>query len=276
MGQGRKIARRHHYLMCRPIYFDVQYSINPWMNPDVPTAGDVALAQWKWLHDLFVDLGHRVSLIEPRPGLPDMVFAANGAITLDGKALVARFRHSQRTGESAAYLEWFTSRGWDVVRQAGYLNEGGGDYLVAGDRILAGSGFRTEPRAHDEVRDFFGRPVIGLTLVNPRYYHLDTALAVLDDEQIMYYPAAFAPESVEVLRHLYPDAIVARDRDAEAFGLNAVSDGRHVLLSSRATRLAAELAEHGYEPILVDTSELLKSGGSVKCCALELRGGPVE
>lgn len=261
--------------MCCPTYFDVCYSINPWMDPARPTATDVSIAQWKWLHDVFIDLGHRVDLLEPEPGLPDMVFTANGAIAVDGKVLVARFRHRYRILEQAAHLNWFDRHGWKDVRPAAWVNEGEGDFLLAGSGFLAGRGFRSEGRAPQEVRAFFGRPVLSLQLVDPRFYHLDTALAVLDDDEIMYYPPAFSPESRELLAERYPDAILADDADAEVFGLNAVSDGLHVVLPQQAVRLAGQLTERGYEPIGVDMSELLKAGGSVKCCTLEQRGGPV-
>lgn len=264
-------ATARHYLMCRPTYFDVTYCINPWMDPDRPTSTETGLAQWKLLFDTFVGLGHQVELIEPVPGLPDMVFAANGAIVQDGKVLVARFRHEQRRDESAAYLEWFGRGGWSAVEQAQYVNEGEGDFLCAGGEILAGAGFRSDPRAHDEVREFFGRPVISLELVDPRFYHLDTALSVLADDQVMYYPEAFSVESQEVLSERFPDAILADEADAAAFGLNALSDGRNVILPRAAVGLAAQLRERGYNPIGADLAELLKAGGSVKCCTLELR-----
>ncbi|MFG2957383.1 dimethylargininase [Streptomyces sp. NPDC048291] len=259
------------YLMCRPLYFDVTYSINPWMDPDRPTSIQAGLAQWKGLFDTIVGLGHDVRLIEPVPALPDMVFAANGAITVGGKALVARFRHPQRRHESAAYLEWFRLAGWSTVRQAEYVNEGEGDFLFTGGEILAGTGFRSESRAHDEVREFFGCPVIGLTLVDPRFYHLDTALAVLGNGDIMYYPGAFSAESRTALADRFPDAILAEEADAAVFGLNALSDGRNVVLPRAAGRLAARLRERGYHPVGADLTELLKAGGSVKCCTLELR-----
>src|SRR6202035_5009861 len=118
-----------------------------------------------------------------------------------------------------------------------------------------------------------GRTVIGLDLTDPRFYHLDTALAVLDADRVMYYPAAFSPGSRDVLARLYPDAILATEADAEVFGLNAVSDGRHVVLPQAATHLIGELRRGGYTPIGVDVSELNKAGGAVKCCTLELRAG---
>lgn len=260
-----------HYLMARPGYFDVEYSINPWMDPGKPTDTKLAIAQWEWLRDLHVELGHRVDLLDPVAGLPDMVYAANGATVVNGRVLVARFRHPQRRRESAAYLKWFTEHGYRDVQQARWHNEGEGDFLLAGSRILAGSGFRTDPRAHEEAAEFFGLPVVGLTLTDARYYHLDTALAVLDDDIVMYFPGAFTEDSRRQLEELYPDAIIASAADAATFGLNAVSDGRHVILPQAATGLIAQLRERGFDPIGADLSELLKGGGSVKCCTLELR-----
>jgi N-dimethylarginine dimethylaminohydrolase len=266
-----RVAIPRRYLMVKPTYFNVDYSINPWMNPKMPTFTKLAVAQWEWLRDLYIELGHRVDELDPQPGLPDMVFSANGAIVVNDQVLVARFRHKQRRAEANAYLDWFRARGYSSVRQAEWTNEGEGDILFAGSRLLGGSGFRTIVQAHMEAQKFFDLPVVGLTLVDPRYYHLDTALAILDSNTIMYYPPAFSAPSRWLLTQLYPDAIIASDSDAEVFGLNAVSDGKHVVLPGAATELIAKLRERDFEPIGVDMSELLKAGGSVKCCTLELR-----
>ncbi len=255
--------------MCRPTYFDVEYTINPWMDLTTPVDTDLAIAQWERLRGLYTELGHTVELISPRPGLPDMVFAANGATVVDGCVLLARFRHSQRAPEAFAYLEWFRARGYDVHTPR-WINEGEGDYLAVGRRLLAGNGFRTDPRSHAEAQDLFGRQVVSLNLVDQYFYHLDTAMAVLDEKQIMYYPPAFSPESRAALRQMFPDAILANDRDARVLGLNAVSDGHHVIIAHTATNLINELRDHGFDPIGVDVSELLKSGGGIKCCTLEL------
>lgn len=267
-----RAARPRRYLMCPPTFFDVTYSINPWMDPTKPIDADLVMAQWERLHEVYRELGHEVELIEPIEGLPDMVFSANGATVVDGVVLLAKFRHHQRVSEAAAYREWFAVRRYRKIQDPEFINEGEGDYLVTSSRVLGGSGFRTDRNSHQEAQALFDRPVVSLTLVDPRFYHLDTALAVLDDDEIMYYPAAFSPGSRAVLRRMYPNAIVAADLDAEVFGLNAVSDGRHVVLQKAATHLIVALRGRGFEPIGVDVSELLKAGGGVKCCTLELRG----
>lgn len=258
-------------LMCPPTHFDVTYSINPWMTPERPTDSAIALAQWERLRDLYIGLGHAVEIIAPVPGLPDMVFSANGATVVDGRVLGAKFRYPERGAEGAEYLRWFREHGFTDTCEPRYVNEGEGDLLLAGRLILAGSGFRSDQRSHGEARDYFGLPVVSLTLADPRYYHLDTALAVLSDGEIMYYPQAFSPSSRGILEELFPDAIIANREDATIFGLNAFCDGLHVLLPDRAVHLKDELRRRGFEPIGVELSELLKAGGSVKCCTLELR-----
>jgi N-dimethylarginine dimethylaminohydrolase len=200
-----------------------------------------------------------------------MVYAANGATVVDGVVLGARFRHPQRSAEAAAHMAWFRAAGFARVVEPEFVNEGEGDLLVVGDTILAGTGFRTDPRAHPEAGRVLGRPVISLELVDPRFYHLDTAIAVLDEDTIAWLPEAFSPASRAVLHERFPDAVVAGIDDAAVLGLNAVSDGRHVVLPAQARKLAPALAERGFTPVPVDMSELLKGGGGPKCCTLEVR-----
>jgi N-dimethylarginine dimethylaminohydrolase len=271
----RRVATKRSYLMCRPEHFEVSYAINPWMDTTVPVDTALAVRQWETLRQTYLHLGHEVQVIGAEAGLPDMVFAANGGLVVDGRALGARFTHTERQAEGPAYQRWFQAAVRDGLLTDAFVpvatNEGEGDFLVAGDVVLAGHGFRTDPSAHDEVQELFGRPVIGLALVDPRFYHLDTALAVLADDTVAYYPGAFSAGSREVLRRLFPHAVLATEDDAAVLGLNAVSDGLNVVLSAQATGLIEQLRLRGFKPVGVDLSELLKAGGSAKCCTLELR-----
>ena len=264
----RKASVRH-YVMTPPRFFEVTYAINPWMDTTTPVDASAALAQWQQLQDVYRELGHSVDLVDPVPGLPDMVYAANGGLIIDGTAAVARFKYAERKPESTAYAAWLSSQGFQP-RQTRHVNEGQGDLLPVGDDILAGYGFRTDLRAHGEIAGIFERRVISLELIDPRFYHLDTALTVLDDSTIAYYPPAFSYVSRAHLETLFPDAIVVDTADAYAFGLNAVSDGRHVIHPAAAVGFARQLRDAGFEPIGVELPELLKGGGSVKCCTLEV------
>lgn len=259
-----------HYLMCRPEHFTVEYAINPWMDPEAGADRDTAIRQWEGLKAAYESLGHQVSLIDPVEGLPDMVFAANGALVVGGRAYGAKFAFPERGPEGPAYLNWFVENGYPT-KAPEFVNEGEGDFLTLDDFVLAGTGFRTDVTAHLEAQEFLGRPVISLTLVDPRFYHLDTALFSLDGRNVAYYPGAFSQGSQEVLSRLFPDAVLASAADAEVLGLNAVSDGENVVINLEATELQLELKQRGYEVIPVDLSELRKAGGGPKCCTLEIR-----
>ncbi|TLP58720.1 dimethylargininase [Microbispora triticiradicis] len=273
--ESGRTGTARHFLMCRPEFFTVSYSINPWMRPEKGADAATALRQWESLRQAYESLGHRVSLIDPVEGLPDMVFAANGALVVDGRVYGARFAHPERAAEGPAYLRWFVEQGYETL-EASFTNEGEGDYLTLDEMILAGTGFRTDVAAHMEAQEFLGRPVVTLRLVDPRYYHLDTALFPLDGRNVAYYPEAFSEGSRRVLRRLFPDAVVATSADAEVLGLNAVSDGRNVVVNAEATGLVLELKRRGFEVVPVDLSELRKAGGGPKCCTLEIRTGEIR
>jgi N-dimethylarginine dimethylaminohydrolase len=267
--------------MCPPTYFELAYSINPWMDPGGPVDRTLGVRQWSALVDAYRSTGHRVDLLQPLAGLPDMVYAANGAIVVDGRTLVAKFANSQRDAEATVHAAWHRQNGilyGGEVQLAAAANEAEGDFAVLSKRILACCGFRTTPEAHRELAMLTGREVISLELIDPRLFHLDLALAVLDDERdhIAYYPKAFSEQSRQLLSEMFPDALIANEHDAYALGLNAVSDGLHVFIPAGARQLREGLAAAGYWPISIDLSELTKGGGSVKCCTQEIRPARVR
>ncbi|MFJ3885998.1 dimethylargininase [Streptomyces rubrogriseus] len=277
-----RVPRRRRFVVCEPRHFAVQYAINPWMSTGRPVDVVRALDQWQALVGTYRAHGHTVDTVAPVPGLPDMVFAANCAVVVEGRVFGSLFHAPERRPESVPFEAWFKTEGFEVHHPESVC-EGEGDLVPVGRWILAGTGFRTTRAAHREVQEFFGVPVISLTLVDPYFYHLDTALFVLDDGtggegrsggsdgNIAYYPGAFSPGSREVLERLYPDAVLATREDAMAFGLNSVSDGRHVFIAPGARGLADRLADRGYVPVPVDLSEFHKAGGGIKCCTQEIR-----
>jgi len=272
-----RVPTPRRYLMCAPKFFAVEYAINPWMDLQGSVDAAVAVAQWTELRDTYRRLGHTVEEIEPEPGLPDMVFSANSGTVIDGRVLGARFRAVERAAEAEHFRRWFVEHGYRDLTMPSKINEAEGDFAWTGRVLLAGTGFRTDPEAHAEAQEVLGVPVVSLKLIDPRYYHLDTALFVLAEAtdsapaHIAYYPGAFSPGSQKALARLFPDAVLAEEADAACLGLNGVSDGRNVILPIEAVTLAERLVVCGYEPSLVDISELRKAGGGPKCCTMEIR-----
>ena len=227
----------------------------------------------------YLDLGHRVDVLDPAArACPTWSTRPTARPCWTGPCSAPGSATASARAEAAAHRAWF--RGGRLPaggRRRAFVNEGEGDLLVAGrpgTRCCWPAPASAPTRARTpRPAAVLGRPVLPLELVDPRYYHLDTALAVLDGDTIAWLPEAFSPAS---RARAAPPGSRTRSSptpaDAAVLGLNAVSDGRHVVLPAQAPRLAAALAERGFEPIPVDLSELLKGGGGVKCCTLEVRG----
>src|SRR5213078_4210563 len=137
------------FLMTDPSCFDVSYQINPWMKPTAWRPEHRAAAQTASAHlrAALQMAGARVETIEAVRGLPDLVFPANAAVVLDGKVLLARFRHPERQGEEAVFRSVFArlkTRGLvtEVIDlPEGVLQEGAGDCIWDAGRSLFWAGF---------------------------------------------------------------------------------------------------------------------------------------
>src|SRR3954468_7822494 len=132
---GGRAARPRRYLMCRPEHFEVSYAINPWMDVTRAVDRDLAVRQWETLRETYLGLGHEVQIIDPEPGLPDMVFAATGGLAVGGRAMGARFTHPERLAEGPAYFKWLAGAGLEEASQPLPVAWWGGGFLAGGDPL---------------------------------------------------------------------------------------------------------------------------------------------
>lgn len=266
-------------LMCPPDYFGIEYEINPWMNVEVDADHDAARAQWDALHALLAATGTPIELLDPVEGLPDLVFTANAGLVYRGKAIVSRFRHPQRQGESPVFRRWFEEHGFEILEldngeeeTKGLDFEGAGDALFCGDTLFAGYRQRSDAAGCQRIGALLGVRVIPVELVDTRYYHLDTCFCPLAPDEAIWNPAAFDEYGRKAIEATIPKLIEVDAREAERFACNAVAVGRRVFTNTGCEKLHAELAARGYEPHATPLDEFVKAGGSAKCLTLRLDG----
>jgi N-dimethylarginine dimethylaminohydrolase len=257
--------------MCPPTYFDIEYEINVWMHEENQPSEETAQDQWDMLYKIYAQqLGWEVHLIDPVKHLPDMVFATDCCLMVDGKALLSSFRYPERQPETQHFEKWLRDNGYTDLKKADNFFEGGGDNMLCGKKIIAGHGFRSSAEAAKEMEDYFGLEVVSLKITDPRFYHLDTSLAVLSDDTVAYYPGAIDEESQARLKDAIPNLIEATLEEAQGFGLNAVSDGHTVITINENQSLLQKYKDAGFEVIGTPILEFRKSGGGVKCLTLRL------
>ncbi|MBI2385914.1 MAG: amidinotransferase [Elusimicrobia bacterium] len=272
-------------LMCPPDHFQVLAVKNPYMARHVGDVNiDKAKKQWEDLKAAFERAGCPVSVIPATPGLEDMVFAANSSLAgtrPDGEkvALISSMRHSSRRKETEAFAAWYEAHGYRVARTkpGGHETfEGSGDAVWhPGKRLIwGGHGFRTDPGMFEQVADAFKTPVIQLKLVNERFYHLDTCFCPLTPETVLIYPAAFDAASLELILKIFPIVVTSSEADAVSrLACNAaVWRSKTAIIQKGANAAAGHMRAMGLEVVEVDTSEFVKSGGSVYCMKQYLFG----
>ena len=257
-------------LICRPDHYEIDYKINPWMNPEEnPSQIDTAWVQWERLAHKINHLAEPV-VLDGVKGLPDMVFTANAGLVLkDNRFVLSHFKHSQRTGEEELFKEFFEKQSFSVS-QPDHFFEGAGDALFLCDTLIGGHGFRTDEAFYDEFADKLG-PVVKAKLVDPNFYHLDTCFCPLNDEgDYLIYPAAFDSESLKNIRKVGNIEIEVTEDDAKQFACNAVVIGKDVILPSGCEETEARLQGMGYETHPMTMTEFIKAGGACKCLTLKM------
>ena len=264
------------FLMCAPDLYDVDYVINPWMEGNLHRSSrDRAHAQWLELHTELARIA-RVLLIEPVAGSPDMVFTANAGLVHGDTVAISRFHHPERQGEEPHFRRWFAGAGYTLVelpRETPFEGEGDALFSIDGSRLWVGHGPRTTEASHTSLRAAWPSvEVIGLHLVDPRFYHLDTCFAPLTNGAVLYYPAAFDAASLALIEAFYPpeQRIIVSDADALRFACNAVNVGSTILLNTISVDLRHRLEAHGFTVIEVPLDEFLKAGGAAKCLVMRL------
>jgi N-dimethylarginine dimethylaminohydrolase len=266
---------RQKLLLCPPDFFGVQYVINPWMLGNRGRV-DLDLAKQQWIHLKDSLAQHAdIELIQPQTGLPDMVFTANAGMVLGKNVIVSRFRFEGRQGEEAFFHSWFEQNGFTIMPWPPEIFfEGAGDALF--DRgapvIWSAYGFRSDEKTARLLEKFFGRKTIGLHLVNPRFYHIDTCLCPLSDGYMLYYPDAFDEAGQSAINAHVPTEkrIPITLEDASQYACNAVELDKHLFLNGASAELQQKLKSLGFTPVVVPLSEFMRAGGAAKCLTLKL------
>lgn len=259
--------------MCRPEYYGIEYEINPWMDRRRGILVGEARRQWEHLYECLLRVGAAVHLLQPAPGLPDLVFTANSGMVWHDKVFLTRFRYSQRQPETTIADDWFREHRFEVIEiPAGWHFEGAGDALFCGNTLFGGYRIRSDIQALQWIAKQCGVRVIPLELVDAYYYHLDTCFCPLSPTEALYYPAAFDRYAQTALRTHIPNLIAVSADEAVRFACNAVVVGRDVILNTGCLRLERQLTNLGYRTHAIQLDEFLKAGGSAKCLTLRLDG----
>ncbi len=270
-------------LMVTPDHFNIERAINAHMldNAGNPRTLDKAKAQEQWqnLKLIYEKLELQLYTLPGEANLPDMVFCANQSFPFLDNAgqknvVISNMKDDVRQKEVEAIKQFYLTQGYKIhhlpSRSQSTLLEGMGDLLWLGSKrlLLGGHGFRTHKSMYEIISETTQCPVAIFELKNDKFYHLDTCLSILNDQTALYCPEAFTTEGRHLLETIFSRLLPVplEEADSPGFACNAhCPDGLNVIIQKGNLKTVDMLKTHGFIPVEVDTTEYIKSGGSVFC-----------
>ncbi len=259
-------------LMCRPEYYGIEYEINPWMNIKLSVEQQSAIIQWDHLYQTLLSCGAKINLITPVRGLPDMVFTANAGLFYHNKIILPHFKFKERQGELAYFQAWFIQADfklWNTVTTTSPYFEGAGDALLAGNKLFAGYGHRTDRSFYKQASYLEQNKLVYCELMDPYFYHIDTCFCPLNDKLAIWYPPAFSRDT-QLRMEKEIELLAVVEEEARRFACNAVVLNDHVVMPSGCPQISAQLEQRGFTVHACVMNEYLKAGGACKCLTLRL------
>lgn len=230
---------------------------------------DLAIKQHRHFVSALKDYGVEVLQIEPLQQFPEQVFTRDTGFVLGGEMFVARVQNYKRQGEEHHLSKLLEER--DVPFQA--LSMGmieGGDVLIDKNTVYVGQSNRTNEEASKELQRLLPDYEVIMIPFTDAYLHLDCVFNILSATEALIYSEEIHGDKIELLKKRYDLINVTKEEQAN-LATNILSLGeKRVFSLPKNKELNFDLRQRGYEVIEVDISEVIKFGGSFRCCTLPL------
>ncbi|KAA9016027.1 dimethylarginine dimethylaminohydrolase family protein [Niallia endozanthoxylica] len=262
-------------ILCQPQYMTIRDVINETQKhfKDEGIHIEVALEQ----HDYFVktlrENGVEVYLLPYHKKFPEQVFTRDIGFTLGKTIFVADMAAEVRQGEENVLKQWLEDEGISYYNIIGDMIEGG-DVIIDQDTIYIGISNRTNREAINHLSDLLDKQFTVTPIdFQEKFLHLDCVFNIVSEKVALIYSKALKKEDIEMLQSRY-ELIEVTEEEQFTLGTNVLSIGDNRILSLPVNKkVNDELRKRNFEIIEVDITEIIKSGGSFRCCTLPLLRG---
>lgn len=276
-GCYSETGRLRKVVMCPPTFFEIVEPTNymQWLyySDGLPKPRAMVMAeQHLRLVQILREEDVEVELISPDPRLPYQHATRDVGVVIGETIVLSSLKERTRRLEAQAtepVLQQYRLR--ILTPEEGFVE--GGDVIVDGNRLWVGLGARTDERGAEFLYRTFKQDYDVIPLrFDPKHTHLDTVLGVLSRGHAILYEPSFDPASLQHIQEAYPHLITLTEQEQQNAGANVLSlrPGKLISIAENCT-VNRQLTEAGFEIVAVPYSEVIKSGGSVRCDTL-----PVE
>lgn len=258
-------------ILCQPQYMTIRDVINEtqkhFKNEGIHI--ERALEQHGEFVKTLKDHGVEVILLPYHKKYPEQVFTRDIGFTLGQTIFVAKMATDIRAGEEDVLKQWLEDEETSYFNLAEELIEGG-DVIIDQETIYVGLSNRTDLKAAEQLQRLLNQFTIIPIPFKEKYLHLDCVFNVISPEVALIYPNALTKEDIDLFSSRY-DLIEVSEEEQFQLGTNVLNIGNKQILSLPVNKnVNTQLRNRGFEVIEVDITEIIKSGGSFRCCTLPI------
>nr|WP_235420809.1 arginine deiminase family protein [Jeotgalibacillus soli] len=224
-------------------------------------------------HNTFMEVlkthGAEIIQFPPLETFPEQVFTRDIGFTIGDTVFVSTMGNDIRRGEESLLLSWLQGAGEFAKKIESHSIEGG-DVVIDQSTVWVGVSKRTTEAAIKELQGKLPQHEVIAVPFDSKYLHLDCLFNVISPTDALIYIPAFSKESRDLFGSRY-SLIEVNEKEQFTMGPNVLSIGNGKIISLPENQQLNEKLRHtGYEVIEVDISEIIKSGGSFRCCTLPI------
>ncbi|MFC0238429.1 dimethylarginine dimethylaminohydrolase family protein [Fictibacillus phosphorivorans] len=258
-------------IVCEPRYMKIDEIINETQRHFAKDNINMKRAMKQ--HQLFVDTmkknGVDVYKLPAMEKFPEQVFTRDIGFTIGETVFVSRMGSNIRDGEEKVLRNWLLEHQINLSLIEGDRIEGG-DVIVHGDTVYIGVSGRTSEETIQELQSQVPHMNVVPVPFDPIYLHLDCVFNILSEKDALIYKPAFEEKDYQMLASTF-NVIEVEKEEQFTLGTNVLSIGNKKVLSLPINEnVNRALRKRGYEILEVDISEIIKSGGSFRCCSMPL------
>jgi N-dimethylarginine dimethylaminohydrolase len=229
---------------------------------------DKAVSQHKAFVEALEDNGSEVIHLQPSPEFNEQVFTRDIGFTIHDQFFVASMNTDVRRGEVKTLKHWLEENEVPYTELLHSIE--GGDVLVDEENIWIGVSGRTNQLAIQSLRNQLTPYTVHELPLREDILHLDCVFTIISSEWALVYPPAFSDGDLETIKKHY-NIITVTDEEQFQMGPNvlAIGDGKIISLTQNQA-LNKRIRAEGFDVMELDLSEIIKSGGSFRCCTLPL------
>ncbi|WP_261129274.1 dimethylarginine dimethylaminohydrolase family protein [Bacillus sp. Marseille-Q3570] len=258
-------------ILCEPHYMTIREIINETQKKfkDEGINIDLAVEQHNQFIKILRENGAEVILLPYHEKFPEQVFTRDIGFTLGQTVFISKMGSDVRKGEVGIVKQWLDDEEMSYFNLSEEKIEGG-DVLIDQDTIFVGLSYRTDQKAVDHLQSILTTyKVMGIPF-NEKYLHLDCVFNVVSPEVALIFPPALDKRELDLFSSRY-ELIEVSEEEQFTLGTNVLSIGHKKIISLPInTEVNAQLRKKGFEVIEIDISEIIKSGGSFRCCTMPI------